>query len=85
MDAELFTTYGEDFQSKKTNSKVYVYLILLQVGTPNPSQINPWSGTRFGGGNDIQLVRATTNQSTAMSIATSFEDCIKPLILIHEL
>ena len=79
-DFGLYSSYGEDIHKQKLMNKlINIYIILvLKVGTPNPSQINQWSGTRFGGGNDpILLQRATTGQSTAMSIATSLEDCIK--------
>ena len=55
------------------------HFISLQVGTPNPAQINPWSNTRFGGGLDpILLSRDITDQSMAMSLASSIEDSIKP-------
>ena len=57
---------------------VVFYSLVLQVGTPNPAQINQRSGTRFGGGLDpILLTRCFTGQSSAgMSIVSSVEDCI---------
>ena len=44
------------------------HLILSQVGTPNPAQINPRSGTRFGGGLDPSM--GSTDPSIGMSIVS---------------